>query len=100
VPEGDRDAIDPLVGSPPVMSAPSTDPRTEGSGRGWKLYVAGALTVLAIIFIVQNSQQTTVKFLFAETEMPLFFALVASIVLGAIIGWLAPRVRGGQRRRD
>ena len=66
--------------------------------RKWRTYLAGAIALLALIFVLQNTGETRVKFLFAETELPLFFALVISIALGAAIGWLAPRVRrGGQR---
>lgn len=82
------------------MGAPGNDPRASGGGRGWKFYTAIAVTALALVLIVQNSQETTVKFLFAETEMPLFFALLVATLLGTLIGWLAPRVRRGSRSRD
>jgi uncharacterized integral membrane protein len=34
-----------------------------------------------------------VDFLFTTTDTPLIFALLIAGVLGALIGWLAPRVR-------
>jgi uncharacterized integral membrane protein len=70
----------------------------QGGDRRWRSYLAMAIALLALIFVLQNTGETSVKFLFAETEMPLFFALVLAIVLGAAIGWLAPRVRRGSRR--
>ena len=62
--------------------------------RGWALLVA---IVLLLIFILQNSQEVEIKFLiFGSINTALIFALVISALLGALIGWLAPRVR----RRD
>jgi uncharacterized integral membrane protein len=71
-------------------------PRKEGGE--WKRWVAGIAAVALLILIAQNSQKVEVNFFFASTETPLVFALVIAGILGAIIGWLAPRVRG--RRRD
>ena len=70
----------------------------QGGDHRWRTYLAMAIALLALIFVLQNTGDTSVKFLFAETELPLFFALVLSIVLGAAIGWLAPRVRRGSKR--
>lgn len=69
-----------------------------GKERSWRFYAASALSVLALIFVIQNTEETNVTFLFAQTRLPLFFALIIAILLGALIGWLAPRVRG--QRRD
>ena len=77
------------------------DPRYPGeqggrrtNWKGWALLVA---LVLLLIFIIQNSQEVEIKFLiFGTINTALIFALVISALLGALIGWLAPRVR----RRD
>ncbi|HSJ17184.1 MAG TPA: LapA family protein [Solirubrobacterales bacterium] len=62
--------------------------------RGWAMLV---LVVLLIVFVVQNSQEVKIDFLFfTSVTTPLILALVFSALLGALIGWLAPRVR----RRD
>jgi uncharacterized integral membrane protein len=66
-------------------------------GRGWRFYIACAAAFLAFVFVIQNTDETQVKFLFAETRMPLFFALIIAILLGAAIGWLTPKVRGSNR---
>lgn len=67
-------------------------------GTNWKLWIALVALVLLVIFIAQNSQKVNIDFLlFTSVSTPLILALVFSALLGALIGWLAPRVR---RRRD
>ncbi len=62
--------------------------------KGWAMLVA---VVLLIVFVLQNSQEVDIDFLFfTSVSTPLILALVFSALLGALIGWLAPRVR----RRD
>lgn len=64
------------------------------STKGWAMLVA---VVLLLIFVFQNWQEVSIDFLFfTSIETPLILALVFSALLGALIGWLAPRVR----RRD
>lgn len=74
---------------------------TRKEGRGWKFYVGIAALVLLAIFVIQNSQDVQVEFLFTTTDTPLFLALLLAGGLGALIGWAAPRVRrGGERQGD
>jgi uncharacterized integral membrane protein len=72
--------------------------RGGGEGRSARFYVICVLIALALIFVLQNTDDTNVKFLFAETSMPLFFALVIALALGAAIGYLTPRVRRDRGR--
>jgi uncharacterized integral membrane protein len=72
-----------------------TQRREEGTN--WRRWALLAALVVLIVFVIQNSQEVSVDFLFTTTETPLIFALLIAGVLGALIGWLAPRVRG---RRD
>jgi uncharacterized integral membrane protein len=66
-------------------------------GTNWKGWATLVLVVLLLIFIIQNSQEVEIKFLFfGSFNTALIFALVIAALLGALIGWLAPRVR----RRD
>jgi uncharacterized integral membrane protein len=69
--------------------------RRQGTNwKGWAMLVA---VVLLIVFVLQNSQEVDIDFLFfTSISTPLILALVFSALLGALIGWLAPRVR----RRD
>lgn len=71
-------------------------PEGPREGVNWKRWVWGAAMVVLVIFVAQNSQEVEVDFLFVETTTPLIFALLIAGALGALIGWLGPRVR----RRD
>jgi uncharacterized integral membrane protein len=66
---------------------------TTGGGSSWRLYVGIGAVILAAIFILQNSQEVTVDFLFTTTEAPLVFALLLAALLGFIIGLALPRFR-------
>jgi uncharacterized integral membrane protein len=61
------------------------------SGRFWVMALAA---IAALLFILLNSQDVKVKFLFSTTTAPLFFALAISTVLGLIVGYLLGRFRG------
>lgn len=82
------------------VSAPGVRPGQDvlkKEGRGWRFYTACTIGLLALIIVLQNTESTTVTILFAETEMPLIFALVVAILIGVAIGWLTPKVRGSKR---
>ena len=66
--------------------------------RSWRFYAAIAIAIVALIFIFQNSQEVEVNFIFATTQTPLFFVLLITFVLGAVVGWLLPHVRRGRNR--
>lgn len=77
------------------------DPTKPHGGRdrgSWKLWVGLIALIVLVIFVVQNSQEVTVDFLFTTTTTPLIFALVFAGALGALVGWLLPRVLRGRRR--
>jgi uncharacterized integral membrane protein len=76
--------------------SPNTPKRSGGAG--WRTYAAVAVGLVALIFVIQNSQEVEVDFTFATTTTPLFLIIVFSIGLGALIGWLFPHVRRDRRR--
>lgn len=81
------------------MAEKSQDPiGAQGDkGRSWRFYLASGLAILALIFVIQNTEKTSVTFLFSTTELPLFLALIFAILLGVLIGWLTPRVHRTER---
>jgi uncharacterized integral membrane protein len=66
---------------------------TTGEGPRWRLYVGIGAVIIAAIFILQNSQEVTVDFLFTTTDAPLVFALLIAALLGFVIGLALPRFR-------
>jgi uncharacterized integral membrane protein len=72
-------------------------PSASAGGPRWRLYLAIAAVIVAAIFILQNSQEVKVDFIFTTTETPLVFALLFAAILGFIIGLALPRFR---RPRD
>ena len=62
-------------------------------GPRWRRWLVLGVLVLLLIFVAMNFQEVTVDFLFAETKLPLFFALIVAGLLGVVAGLLAPRVR-------
>ena len=86
-----------MSGRPQRSSAPLPGEK-KSSDRTWRFYAAIVIVIVALIFILQNSQDVQVDVIFATTTAPLFFVLLLTFVAGAIVGWLLPRVRG--RRKD
>ena len=80
------------------MSAATTPSGNGGGGhQGWRLYASIALVIIVAIFILQNSKEVSVDFLFATVTAPLIFALLLAALLGLVIGLLMPRGRGGAK---
>ena len=68
-------------------------PERRSSGWGAKPWVIGALVVIIVITMIQNSQEVHIDFLFADMAMSLFFALLLSTVIGFALGWLVAKLR-------
>lgn len=63
-----------------------------------RLIVWLVLLVLLVIFIGQNAQHVDVTLYFWEFRMRLIWVLLGAALIGAILGWLVPRVRRASRR--
>lgn len=70
------------------------------TSRPIRLWAAAIAAILALILIVQNSQSVEFNFFFANTDTPLFFGLLIAFALGALVGWLLPRVRRGRHHDE
>ncbi len=59
----------------------------------WHAYIRPILWCLVllyvVIFVFVNNEQTTINFLFAKVQMPLFFVLLGTTLIGALLGILA-----------
>jgi uncharacterized integral membrane protein len=75
-------------------------PRAQERRTNWRHWMIAIVALLLLILIIQNSQKVEVHFFFADTHTPLIFALLIAAILGALVGWLLPRLRSrrGERR--
>jgi uncharacterized integral membrane protein len=65
----------------------------EGDAR--RIGILGAIVLgvaLLLIFVVENSRQVTVSFVFFEARMSLIWVIVLSAVTGWIVGFLVARL--------
>jgi uncharacterized integral membrane protein len=69
-------------------------------GKSFGAIVAGTIAVAAVVFILQNSQEETVEFLFFSATVPMSLVIIISMVLGATLGWVFSYMRRRKRRRQ
>lgn len=85
-------------GPPPEGTSPKGGPPErpridEGDAR--RIGIIGAIILgisLLLIFIVENSREVTVSFVFFEARMSLIWVIVLSAVTGWIVGFLLARL--------
>ncbi|MCG7634384.1 LapA family protein [Gordonia McavH-238-E] len=61
-------------------------------------WIALGLTILAVVFIIQNRTTVRIELFWVSVESPLWFILAVVFVVGWIVGVLAARGRYRQRR--
>jgi uncharacterized integral membrane protein len=71
----------------------------QGSGGNGALIGGGILLAVLLLFIFQNTAETTFKFLFWSFTFPLWLGLVIAAVLAFVIGQLALMWRRHKRRK-
>jgi lipopolysaccharide assembly protein A len=64
------------------------------------LILAVLLLVYAVIFVVLNSDEVKINFLFFSTRISLVVAIVLVLALGFVAGYLVRDVRDRRRRRS
>ncbi|GMR03158.1 MAG: hypothetical protein BMS9Abin20_1527 [Acidimicrobiia bacterium] len=63
------------------------------------LIVTVVVIAVAGIFIFQNTDDTSVEFLFLSGRAPLYLVIVVSMILGALLGWIGSAIRRRRKRR-
>lgn len=58
-----------------------------------KLVVAAIAAVLAIVFVIVNTNQVEINFIFFKVTAPLLIALIVAMLLGFIVGLIFPKLR-------
>lgn len=67
--------------------------------QGGKLILVLSITVLLMLFAVQNSESTRLSFLWFEFQPPLIWVIVVVGLAGALVGYLVGRPNREYRRR-
>ncbi len=70
----------------------SQDPRFEG-GKLIRHLPAALLVVVLVAFAVDNRHKVPIGFVFTDKSVPLVFVLLATAVIGALVGALLRRRR-------
>ncbi|HEX6763425.1 MAG TPA: LapA family protein [Gaiellaceae bacterium] len=89
------------MSEPPATPSRSPGPAAAGRSRAAtvKLVVIGLVALFAILFIVQNTKETKVDFVFGSAHVSVIWVIVLSIALGFALGTLLPQLRRRRRGR-
>ena len=64
-----------------------------------RLLVAAAVVVLAILFVVQNSDRVEMSFVFFDVTARLWVGLLVALILGALLGQAAEALWARRKKR-
>ena len=67
-------------------------------GPSTRLILLVAVAVLLVVFVLQNTDEAQIDFLFWAGVFPLWIMIVIAAVLGLIGGWILGRIGGAERR--
>ena len=92
-----------MAGEAAAAHAGRMDSQTNKGSRVREFFTAGRIAVLVIaavtlVFIFQNTGQTSIQLLLVEVTMPLWVTLFGTLLIGGVCGYLLRR-HGGSRRR-
>ena len=72
---------------------PESQESSDRSGVSPRLIAAVAIVALLVVFIIQNTRKTRIRFLIPNIDAPLWVALFVSMLLGGAVGALIARNR-------
>jgi uncharacterized integral membrane protein len=84
----------------PASAPKPKPPGDDGGGVPLGLILAVLLLVYAVIFVVLNSNEVKVNFVFFSTRISLVVAIVLVLALGFAAGYLVHDVRDRRRQRS
>lgn len=67
------------------------DQESSGIQLSSRTVAAGIVTLLALVFVVQNRRRSRIEFLWMDVDVGVWLALGVTFLLGALVGWLATR---------
>ncbi|WEV51971.1 lipopolysaccharide assembly protein LapA domain-containing protein [Lactobacillus sp. ESL0731] len=65
-----------------------------------KLIFSLVLILLAVIFVVLNTNQVAISFGFFDVKLPLIIVLVVMIIIGVLIGWFWGSNKGNHDKKS
>jgi uncharacterized integral membrane protein len=71
---------------------------TRREGPGGKVIVLLLALVLLVVFVLQNTEEIRIDFLFWHGRWPAWIVILLVAALGLLVGWIAATVRGRRRR--
>lgn len=77
--------------------APTREPGAAAEGTNWRRWGLLIAIAILVLFMALNSQEVEVDLILGTATMPLIFALLIAAVLGALVGWAAPRLMRHRR---
>src|SRR5690242_11246289 len=77
----------------PVMVEPKGQGESQGRSISAKVVIWIVVAVIALVLILQNTNETKLHILFWDVTTGLWFLLAIVFVLGFLIGWFLPKLR-------
>jgi uncharacterized integral membrane protein len=89
---------------PPTNTKPDQSPFRKLKGQlesrdAARLAVIGALVLYGLLFVVLNSHNVSISFVFFDTHVPVLVALLVAAGIGVGAGWLLADRRAGRKTR-
>lgn len=90
------EVTEPAPAEPGGEQAPPPKP-SRGRPIPWRLVALGALLVYGILFVILNSKEVPVSFVFFTPRVSLIVALVLALLIGFLAGYLFDTMRDRTR---
>ncbi len=89
---------------PPTNTPPKQSPAHKladllGSHDAKRLVAIGALVLYGLLFVIFNSHNVSISFVFFNTHVPVLVALLLAGGIGVGAGWLLANRRAGRQTR-
>lgn len=73
-----------------MSTLPDKRPADEGSPTPWRMILAAAAVLYAVIFLLLNTDEVKISFVFFTATTSLLFLILLSMGLGAVIALFGP----------
>lgn len=83
-----------------MTSLPDKRPEPQASGTSWRTILGAAVVLYALIFLILNTDQVKVSFVFFTAETSLVVLILLSMGLGALIALFGPAYWRRRQRRQ